>query len=118
MSTLNRMAAEPLQIEVSTAGKPGTRILKLKGRMVLGNYLQLQNELRKEKAPLTIIDLSEVSHIDSTGMGEIVNYYVHCQRAGHRLIISGATPHLLNLFEITRINTILPLVATIEEALK
>lgn len=110
------MHRAPLQIEVA-AGKPGSRILKLKGPLVLGNFFQFQTELRKEETPLTVLDISEVPYMDSTGMGEIVNYYVHCQRTGNRLVIIGTNPRVLELFKITHIDSILPLASTVEEAL-
>lgn len=106
-----------LQVEVSTVGKPGTRLLKLTGSLVLGNFFQFQSELRKEESPLTVIDLAKVPYMDSTGMGELVNYYVHCQRAGNKLIISGANDRVMELFRITRIDSVLPLVPTLKEAL-
>lgn len=112
------MDRAPLQVEITAAGKPGTRVLKLKGPLVLGNFFQFQTELRKEESPVTIIDICEVPYMDSTGMGELVNYYVHCQRSGNQLVIAGANARVLELFKITRIDGVLPLVATLEEALK
>ncbi len=110
------MERAPLQVEVSAA-KPGARILKLKGPLVLGNFFQFQAELRKEETQLTVIDLAEVPYMDSTGMGELVNYYVHCQRIGSRIAIIGTNDRIMDLFKITRVDTILPFVPTLEEAL-
>ncbi len=112
------MERSPLVVEIIASGKPGTRVLKLKGPLVLGNFFQFQSELRKEESAVTVLDMSEVPYMDSTGAGELVNYYVHCQRVGSRLVIAGSTPRVLDLFRVTHIETILPLAATVEEALQ
>lgn len=111
------MDRAPLQVEV-TAAKPGARIFKLTGPLVLGNFFQFQAELRKEETPLTVIDLADVPYMDSTGIGELVNYYVHCQRKGNRIAIIGTNNRIMELFKITRVDTLLPFVPNLEEALK
>lgn len=54
-----------------------------------------------------IFDLSEVPYMDSTGLGLLVTHYSHCQRNGIRLVIAGATPRVLELFQITKVDTLL-----------
>lgn len=111
------MDRAPLQVEV-TAAKPGVRILKLIGPLILGNFFQFQAELRKEETSLTIIDLAEVPYMDSTGMGVLVNHYVHCQRTGGKIAIIGTSDRVMELFKITRVDTVLPFKSSMEEALK
>ena len=54
--------------------------------------------------------------MDSAGMGLLMNHYVHCQTRGVRLIVAGSSSRVLDLFKITRVDTVLPLVASVEEA--
>jgi anti-anti-sigma factor len=50
------------------------------------------------------------------GLGMIVSQYVRCQRKGIRLIAAGMSPRVLELFKMTKVDTIIPMIATIEEA--
>ncbi len=49
-------------------------------------------------------------------MGLIMNHYVHCQTRGGKLIVAGANSRVLDLFEVTKVNTVLPLAASVEAA--
>jgi anti-sigma B factor antagonist len=54
--------------------------------------------------------------MDSAGMGVVVNYYVHCQNKGGRLIAAGVSPRILELFKITRVDKVIRMAPTTEEA--
>ena len=63
-----------------------------------------------------IFDLTDVPYMDSTGLGVIVHHYVRCRTRGVRLIVAGANPRILELFNRTKLDAILPMIATVEEA--
>lgn len=95
----------------------GTAIFTLSGPLTLRNMFEFQNELRGTESPtLTIFDLSGVPYMDSAGIGLIMNHYVHCQTRGARLIVAGANSRVLDLFKVTRVDTVLPLAASVEAA--
>jgi anti-sigma B factor antagonist len=107
----------PLTIEREAGKTPGTLILRLTGPLTLLNIFDLQALLRSaEPTPLTILDLSGVPYMDSAGMGVVVNYYVHCQNKGGRLIAAGVSPRILELFKITRVDKVIRMAPTTEEA--
>ncbi|MDE3200931.1 MAG: STAS domain-containing protein [Acidobacteriota bacterium] len=94
----------------------GTTIYSIVGPLTLRNMFDLQNDLRgSSPTKLTIFDLSQVPYLDSAGMGLIMNHYVHCQTRGCKLVVAGATARVLDLFKITRVNTVLPLANSVEE---
>jgi anti-anti-sigma factor len=108
---------DPLKIERIDGAKAGTVILRLTGPVTLRNLFGMQAQLRAVETPqLTILDLSGVPYMDSAGMGAIVNYYVHCEQKRVKLIVAGVSPRVLELFKMTRVDTIISLVATVEEA--
>jgi anti-sigma B factor antagonist len=73
--------------------------------------------LRSGPTPqITILDISQVPYMDSAGMGLVMNQYVHCKTKGLKLIVAGANSRVMDLFEVTKVSTILPLAATVEEA--
>ncbi len=112
------MASEiPLKIEPVPGSKPGTVILRLIGPLTLNSISPLRALLRGTEPPLhTILDLSGVPFIDSAGMSEIVNHQVYCRNKHVHLSLAGVTPRVLTMFRTTRLEKVLTLTATVEEA--
>lgn len=112
------MATEiPLKIEPSPGAKPGTVILRLVGPVTLTSVQPLRALFRGTEPPLhTILDLSGVPFIDSAGMSEIINHEVYCRGKHVHLSIAGVTPRVLGMFHITRLEQVLTLTSTVEEA--
>jgi anti-anti-sigma factor len=70
-----------------------------------------------DDSPLTnIFDLTGVPYMDSAGLGVLVSHYVRCHGKGVRLIAVGASRHVLELFKMTKVDTFIPLAATVDEA--
>lgn len=107
----------PLRIDREEGKTPGTRILRLSGPLTLRNIFDLQAQFRNdEPVPVTILDLSGVPYMDSAGMGVVVNYHVHCQNKGGQLIAIGVSPRIMELFKMTRVDSVIRIAATAEEA--
>jgi anti-sigma B factor antagonist len=107
----------PLTIDRADGKNPGTRVFRLSGPLTLRNLFELQAELRKSELPrLTILDLSEVPYMDSAGMGLVMNHYVRCQTNGTKLVVSGANNRVMDLFKVTKVDSVLPLATSIETA--
>jgi anti-anti-sigma factor len=68
-------------------------------------------------APITnIFDLTAVPYMDSSGIGMLVSHYVRCRGKGVRLIAAGANPRVAQLFKLTKVDTFIPMVATLADA--
>lgn len=107
----------PLTIDRKDGRNPGTRVFCLNGPLTLRNLFELQTELRgSAPPPLTVIDLTDVPYMDSAGMGLVMNHYVRCQTNGAKLIVAGANSRVMDLFKVTKVDTVLPLVGTIDDA--
>jgi anti-sigma B factor antagonist len=107
---------EALTVEPLAGRSAGTRILHLAGPLVLETLSPLKSELERDNPPVTILELSGVPYMDSAGMGVILKYYVSAQRRGHRVIAAGMNIRLIELFKLTHVDTLIPIVATAEEA--
>ncbi|MBT9332139.1 STAS domain-containing protein [Paracidobacterium acidisoli] len=110
------MSNEPLTIETAEGSTEATRILTLAGPLILSNIFDLQEDLRNHPAPTTIIDLSQVPYMDSAGMGVLINFYVSCQKHGRRLIVVAPNYRVIELFRLTRVDTLITIAASLEEA--
>lgn len=110
------MQKEPLVFKVLPGRNGSTKILRLTGPLVLQNMFELQGELTRDHAPLTIFDLTNVPYMDSAGMGIIINFYVSATNRREKVIVAGTSNRVMELFRLTHVDTIIPLAATVEEA--
>jgi anti-sigma B factor antagonist len=65
-----------------------------------------------------ILDLDRVRFIDSRGCGAILSCLKHLSAAGGDLKLCRATPLVLRVFELIRMNSICEVVGTREEAVQ
>lgn len=107
----------PLLIEVKQGTNPGTKVVTLTGPITLRNLFQFQDELRAGELPkVAILDLSGVPYMDSSGMGAVINYYVFCQRHSTKMIAAGVSARVMELFKMTKVDSVIPLAGSVEEA--
>jgi len=82
-------------------------ILDLKGRLRIGgNTLALHKSIRclmVEKKLLILLNLADVTHIDSCGLGELVASQVSLENKGGQIKLVGVTENLRELFTATRL---------------
>ncbi len=64
-----------------------------------------------------VVDLSGVEFIDSTGLGVIVTTLKHVREADGTLSVVVSTPRVLKVFALTGLDVVIPLHATLAEAL-
>ena len=95
------MLPEPLVVERVEKG-----ILSLKGPLTTENLGLFQNALRREDASTMILDLAGVPYMDSSGLGSLVGAYVSLQKAGRRVVLTGANERVLKLFEMSRLESL------------
>lgn len=65
-----------------------------------------------------MLDLSDVSFIDSTGLSVLLNGLRRVTRMQSRLALVCANPTVLRLFEITRLDSTFDILPTRDEALE
>jgi anti-sigma B factor antagonist len=107
----------PLTVSRRESTVPDTHIFALNGPLTLRNMFEFQSELRSSPPPrLTIFDFAGVPYMDSAGMGLVMNHYVHCQASGARLVVAAANGRVMDLFKVTKVDTVLPLATSVEEA--
>jgi anti-anti-sigma regulatory factor len=54
--------------------------------------------------------------MDSAGLGSILGMFVSCQRTGRGFAVAGAADRIVTLFKVARVDTFLPIFATLEAA--
>lgn len=68
-------------------------------------------------AKVNVLDLTEVPYMDSCGLGLIVSHFVRCQNKGVRVVAVGVSQRVLQLLKTTRLDRLIPITATVAEAL-
>jgi anti-anti-sigma factor len=118
----------PFSIQREQGKAPSTVIFRLTGpftaRDMYGSLtpVELQSVLNFESTPaeqlpqLNILDLAEVPYMDSIGLGMVVTHYVRCSNKGVKTIAAALTPRVLELFRLTKVDTIIPIAPTVDQA--
>ena len=65
-----------------------------------------------------VIDLSQVKHIDSSGVGTLVEAFRRVKQANGRMCLVGMTDMVRGVFEITKLDQFFSVFDTEEEALR
>lgn len=101
-------------------GEGSVSVVMLRGKLMLGEECnQLESailELLKDKRTKLIFDLSEVTHIDSTGIGRFIDTYSRLLKSGGKMRLAGATGAVRDSFRVTRLDTVFSFFPTAEEA--
>jgi anti-sigma B factor antagonist len=97
-----------MKIEVRTIGD--VRILDCSGKITLGEgTMVIRNTVRdilQSGAKKIILNLAEISYIDSSGVGELVSTYTTVVNGGGRLKLLNLTKRLRELLTITKLLTV------------
>ena len=90
---------------IDVRSENGTVLVKCRGRLVYG-----QTDILKEgvkdlllTSRRVVVDLSEVDHMDSTGLGAVVQLYVSAKASRCELQLLNLAPQVRKLFGIANI---------------
>jgi anti-sigma B factor antagonist len=120
--------SSPFNIERKPGKSPGTVILRFCGPFTIRDAYsslppgELNRILGLEPVPgeappkLNILDLTTCPYMDSSGLGIIATHYVRCQKQGLRMIAAGLSPKVRDVFRITKMDKVIPIAATVDEA--
>jgi anti-sigma B factor antagonist len=99
-----------MSIKVSTRQVDGITILDLSGRITLGEgSITLRDAIRDLVAKgdkKILLNLGDVSYIDSSGIGELVSAFTSVKNAGGELKLLNLTKKVQDLLQITKLYTV------------
>ena len=78
----------------------------------------VRNELSLDAAGVIILDLADVSHVDSTGLASIVRCYTMAEKKGVKLVLCRPTMKIKDLLGITKLLTVFEIYNDQEEAIR
>ena len=100
----------------------GVTVLDFLGRITLGEEsnqvrTKIKEMLGKGKSQI-VLDLAEVSYIDSAGLGMLVAGYTSAQNQGATLKLANLTKRFRELLNITKLVTIFDTYDSVDDAVK
>jgi anti-sigma B factor antagonist len=96
-----------LTFEIGSDGE--IAVVKCQGRLVAGTteefYREVKRLLPQEK--MVVIDLAELTYVDSTGLGALVRLYTSARQTGCELKLLHLGKQLRNLLKMTNLLSVL-----------
>jgi anti-anti-sigma factor len=96
-------------------------VIRCQGRIVVGaeiSSLQLELEKLTQLTKKVVLQLAEVSFIDSVGLGALVRQFGVLRAKGGDLKLCQVSPFLLKVLQVTNLLRILPIYASEAEAIQ
>jgi anti-sigma B factor antagonist len=101
-------------LELRESARDGWRTLALAGEPDLATAARFKEVIRRicaDGAPGLLLDLRELSFLDSTGLRVLFDSRALCEEHSCRLLRTRGRPHIERLFELTGSASILPALA-------
>jgi anti-anti-sigma factor len=108
-------APQNLQIELLDSAS-GARIIKLVGPLTIQTLFEFQEVAREQTEKPVIVDITAVPYMDSAGLGSVLSVFTTCQRTGRGFALTGLSDRIRTLFQITHVDGLLPVFASLELA--
>ena len=110
---LTGVKARKMALTVTNRVEEGFGVLQLAGPLTLGPSLSGLREAARQllaNAKLTglILQVAEVTSVDSAGLGELTIVYNFANRQSMGIRLVGSTPSLLKMLDMTRLEELLP----------
>jgi anti-anti-sigma factor len=108
--------SHPFKITSLPGKRPGQRVVTVTGRLVYDKSREFSDLVRRETDPFVILDMNNVVHMDSSGVGSLMRIHASFTFAKQRLVLVGPNEKVLNVLQITQVIKVLKIFRTIEEA--
>ena len=100
----------------------GVTVLTLSGRVTLGeesNQLRTKiKEILAQGKTRLVLDLADVTYIDSAGLGTLVAGFTSAQNQGANMKLANLTKRFSEQLHITKLVTVFDVYANVEDAIK
>ena len=111
------MSLPPLPIITVTAHDSAAVVSMLESRLDMERALEFKarvEEVIDGGATQIVLDMSEVTYMDSSGLGTVVSVFKRMPSGSFN--VTGLRPNVRTLFQITRLDRFINVYATVDEA--
>jgi anti-anti-sigma factor len=110
-----------LRIQEKPSGNDNVIVLECAGRITVGRDCQeLEwriDDLSAAGRKTVVVDIGQVTFIDSTGLGIFAMSSGKLKSAGGRLLVAAPSPPVEQVFRLTKVDTILSIHPNLAEAI-
>jgi anti-sigma B factor antagonist len=94
----------------------GAIVARLRGKLSLESVNGFLQGLRQLESPSLVLDMSGVSYLDSSGVGALVQLFVHRRGKSQKLALAALTRQGIAVMQVSGLAKLLPTFSTVEEA--
>jgi anti-sigma B factor antagonist len=105
--------------EITDSGQPGVRVLGVRGEIDVATSPEMRShlvEMLADRPELVIVDLTDVTFIDSTGLGVLVEAVTGARAGGGDLRLVVTQPKIIKLIELTGLDQVFSVVSSANQA--
>lgn len=99
-----------MSLKLSTRQVGDVTVVDAAGRITLGEgssaFRDLVKDLISKGSKKVMINLGDISYIDSSGIGELVSSFTTVQNAGGQMKLLNLTKRVKDLLQITKLYTV------------
>jgi anti-sigma B factor antagonist len=113
------MSDGPDQLGVDVQSLEDGKLVRITGEVDLRTSPQLRRDLLEivaDRPERLVIDLGQVSYMDSSGVGTLVEMKRMVERKGGKVILAAMQPRVRSVFEITQLDKFFTIVDDADEA--
>ena len=100
----------------SPARNPESRCSRLSARSRCPTCSKFQAYFRQLTPPVLIVDLSQVTYMDSAGLGLLMNGYVSAEGRKNKFLLAAVNERVNALLQLTRVDTVLHIFPSVDAA--
>jgi anti-sigma B factor antagonist len=109
-----------MALKISTRTIDGVSVVDCSGRVVFGDEANALRETVKEQLAANqrkiVINLANVSYIDSGGLGTLVGLFTSAHNNGGTVKLAGLNSRVIDLLQVTKLVTVFEVFDTAERA--
>ena len=108
-----------MQLRMSTRTLDGAMILDCSGRLMFGEEsASLREQVKKllAQSPKLVLNLQELTHMDSGGLGTLVSIFTTARHAGGTIKLANLSQRVGDLLQLTKLVTIFEIFDNEEDA--
>jgi stage II sporulation protein AA (anti-sigma F factor antagonist) len=117
---MSEPSASPFSLEVSRVADD-VELVAIGGELDFGQASELSSalqQLRADGAQWFVLDLGELTFIDSSGINVLVVAAKATAASGGALVVASARQHVQRVFDIVRLSELIPVEAGVDAALE
>jgi anti-sigma B factor antagonist len=110
-----------MALKLTQRSVDGVKVIECSGRIVFGQEAtELRDEVKKELSETNriVLNLANVSYIDSGGIGTLVSLFTSARNSGGDIKLANLTKRVSDLLQITKLVTVFESYDSEEKAVK